>query len=72
MKIKKPKGEKKCVVKRKLKLEGYKHCLEATQFKNKTNHLTKSNLNVDNLRQNHKEFMKIATTNIKNPTKIQK
>ena len=39
---------------RKLKFEGYKNCLEATQLKNKTNHLEQNNLNVDNLRENHK------------------
>ena len=55
---KKPKGTKKCVIKRKLKLEDYKHCLEPTQLENKINHLQKRNLNVDNLRENHKEFIK--------------
>ena len=34
---KKAKGTYKCVVKRKLKLEGYKHCLEATPLENKIN-----------------------------------
>ena len=38
---KKAKGTKKCVIKRKLKFENYKNCLEATQLKNKTNHLEK-------------------------------
>ena len=32
---KKEKGTKKCVIKRKLKFENYKSCLEATQLKNK-------------------------------------
>ena len=32
---KKGKGTKKCVIKRKLKFENYKSCLEATQLKNK-------------------------------------
>ena len=32
---------KKCVIKRKLKFENYKNCLEATQLENKTNHLEK-------------------------------
>ena len=32
MKIKKEKIQKKCVVKRKLNFEDYKHCLKATQF----------------------------------------
>ena len=38
----KEKGTKKCVIKRKLKFEGYKHCLEAPQLENKINHLKKS------------------------------
>ena len=38
-KDKKAKGTKKCVVKRKLKFEDYKHCLEASQIENKINHL---------------------------------
>ena len=32
---KKGKGAKDCVIKRKLKLETYKNCLEATQIENK-------------------------------------
>ena len=32
---KKAKGTKKCVIKRKLKFENYKNCLEATQLENK-------------------------------------
>ena len=38
---KKVKSTKKCVIKRKLKFEDYKNCLEATQIKNKINHLEK-------------------------------
>ena len=41
---------KKCVVKRKLKFEDCKHCLEATQLENKINHLEKKNkLDADSL-----------------------
>ena len=36
---KKAKGRKKCVVKRNLKFENYKNCLEATQLQNKINYL---------------------------------
>ena len=32
---KKSKSRKKCVIKKKLILENYKHCLEATQLENK-------------------------------------
>ena len=35
MKKKKAKGTKKCVIKRKLKLEDHKNCLEAIQLENK-------------------------------------
>ena len=37
----KAKDTKKCVIKRKLKFENYKFCLEATQLENKMNHLEK-------------------------------
>ena len=48
------KGTKKCVIKRKLKFENYKNCLEATQLENKINYLEKSNLDIDCI----KEFIK--------------
>ena len=35
----KAKGTKKCVIKRKLKFQDYKNCLEAAQIENKINHL---------------------------------
>ena len=38
---KKAKGTKKCVIKRKLKLDDYKNCLEGTQLENKINYLIK-------------------------------
>ena len=38
---KKAKDTKKCVIKRKLKFENYKNCLEATQLENKINYLEK-------------------------------
>ena len=41
---KKAKGTKKCVIKRKLKFENYKNCLEATQLDNKIKHLEKIKL----------------------------
>ena len=54
MKIKKTKGTKKCVIKRKLKFENYKNCLEATQLENKINHLEKNKTDIDSI----KEFIK--------------
>ena len=41
MKTKKVKSTNKCVIKRKLKFEDYKNCLEAAQIENKINHLEK-------------------------------
>ena len=38
---KKEKGTERCVIKRKLKFEDYKNCLEVAQIKNKINHLEK-------------------------------
>ena len=35
---------KKCVIKRKLKFENYKNCLEATQLENEINHLEKNKI----------------------------
>ena len=58
MKIKKAKGTKKCVMKRKLKFEDYKNCLEAAQIENKINHLEKNKTDADGLKEDHKEFMK--------------
>ena len=41
---KKAKGAKKCVIKRELKFENYKNCLEATQLDNKINYLEKNEI----------------------------
>ena len=47
--VKKAKEIKKYAIKRKLKFENYKHCLEATQLQNKINHLEKNEIDVDSL-----------------------
>ena len=52
MKMKKAKDTKECVIKRTLKFEDYKSCLEANKLP------TKNNLTVNSLRGNHKEFTK--------------
>ena len=54
----KTKGTKKCDIKRKLKSENYKKCLEATQLDNKINYLQKNEINIDSIRKVHKEFIK--------------
>ena len=58
MKIKRAKGTKKCVIKRKLKYENYKNYLEATKLENKIKNLDKKKINIDNLKKNHKEFIR--------------
>ena len=58
MKIKKQKAQKKCFLKRKLKFENYKNCLEATQLDNKINYLEKNKIDIDSLKRDHKEFIK--------------
>ena len=55
---KKAKGTKKCVIKRKLKFENYKNCLEATQLENKINYLEQDKINIDSLKKNHEKFIK--------------
>ena len=64
------KGTKKCVIKRKLKFESCKICLEATQLENKINDLEKNRINKDSLKQNYKEFMRNNKSILKNTTKI--
>ena len=51
MNIKKQKTQKKCF------FEDYKHCLEATQLENRMNHLEKYKIDVDGLKEDHKEFI---------------
>ena len=51
---KKAKDTKKCVIKRKLKFENYKNCLEATQLENETNYLVRNKIDINRI----KEFIK--------------
>ena len=44
---KKTKDTKKCVIKRELKFDDYKNCLEVTQLENKINHLEKNKFTID-------------------------
>ena len=50
VKIRKQKTQK-SVIKRKLKFENYKNCLEATQLENKINHLEKDEIDIDCLKK---------------------
>ena len=51
---KKAKGTKKCVIKRKIKFQRYKNCLDTAQIENKINRLEKNNVDVDNLKEDKK------------------
>ena len=51
---KKAKGTKEYFIKRKLKFQDYKNCLEAAQIENKINHLEKNKIDLDS----PKEFIK--------------
>ena len=55
---KKANGTNQYVIKRKLKCQNYKNCLEATKLHNKTNYLEKNKTNIYNLKRNQKEFIK--------------
>ena len=55
-KIKKAKDTKKCVIKRKIKFEGHKNCLQAAQIENKIDHLEKNR--TDLLKEDHQKFIK--------------
>ena len=59
IKIKKSKDTKKCVIKPKLIFEDYKNCLETTQIENKKKNIEKkkNETDIDNLRENNKEFI---------------
>ena len=49
IKIKKAKGTKKCIIKRTLQFEDYKHCLEGTQLDIKKKQLEKNKIDVDRI-----------------------
>ena len=53
---KKTKGTKECH--KKLTFENYKNCLEVTQLENTRSHLEKNKINIDSIKQNHKEFIR--------------
>ena len=52
MKIKKTKGTKKSVIKRKLKCQDYKSCLKTSQIENIINYLEKKETDVDCPKEN--------------------
>ena len=50
---KKPKGTKKCVIKRKLKFQDHKKCLEAAQIARKIKYLRKKKMDLDSLKEDY-------------------
>ena len=55
---KKAQGAKKCVIKRKLKFQDYKDCLEAAQMERKIEYFKKKIFYIDSLKEDKKEFLK--------------
>ena len=53
VKIKRHKNE---CHKKKIKFQNYKNCLEATQLENNINHLGKNKIDIDRVKENHREF----------------
>ena len=41
-------------MKKNLKLENYKNCLEAAQLENKISYIEKNKTNIDSIKENHK------------------
>ena len=59
VKIKEQKVQKSISIKKKLKFEDYKNCLEVTRLENEINHLEKKRkIDVDSLKEDHREFIK--------------
>ena len=62
VKIKNKRHKKICAIKRKLKFENYKSCLEATQIENKINYLEKNKIDINHIKEfikNNKSILKI-------------
>ena len=55
---KKTKGTKRCVIKRTLQFEDYKNFFKTIQLENKIEQLEKNKVNVDNIKENHKQLTK--------------
>ena len=68
-KDKKAKDASKCGIKRNLKFQDCKHCLEASQLEYEINQLEKNKRDMDSLRENHKEFIKTINNNYLNYSK---
>ena len=61
---KKPKGTRKCVIKRKCNFENYKNCFEANEVDNKINYLAKNKIDIESIKKirkikNHELILKV-------------
>ena len=54
-----------CVIKRKLKFQDYKNCLEAAQIERKINYLRTKEIDVDSHKEDQKEFVNNNTLILK-------
>ena len=57
-KDKKAKSAKMCIIKRKVKFQDYKNCLEVAQIEWKINYLEKKKIDEDSLKEDQKSFVK--------------
>ena len=63
--MKKAKGAKTCVIKRKPKFENYENSLEATRLQNKINYLKENKINIDSLKKINKQVIKKHSKDLK-------
>ena len=62
-KIKKKKAQK--VQYEKLTFENYENCLEATQLEDKMNYVELNTIDIDSVKENHKEFIENSKSILK-------
>ena len=63
VKIKKKKAQK--VQYKKLTFENYQNCLEATQLEDKMNYVEQNTIDIDSVKENHKEFIENSKSILK-------
>ena len=67
---KKAKSTKKTAIKRKIKFENYKNCLEVTQLENEISYLEKNKTDIDSIKKNQKEFIRSNELILKKQQKL--
>ena len=60
-------GAKKCVIKKELKFEDYKNCLDTNWLENEINNLEKNKIVADCLKKDYKEFIQNNKLILKTP-----